>query len=377
MALYSSLLIPDALEWHEDPNYSFAVAGALTRAYQILKTAHHTLDGYLAAYAELAPYRDSRMAAQQRMHVDFSFALCYLGEDAIPQALDSLDRALEGGESLGDQPAQIELNYLAGQTSFMATEFANAHDYFLTGLESLQALAHDAAPIDSELAVDFLLRLSTISYQLGLHNYSGRLLEDASLIFTRWGSHSRLNTSTLDWNRIQHYRLAGNLDLALRTAIHTADDVEKLGSPSASGRIQTIVAEIASDIGNSYSLETATDARLHYVNLARPYAERARQLTTSAGDLVGNGLARLALLRLDRLRGIEHSRLPALHILERKAQRLHDPALLGRVWTAMADEFAAGGNIEWARKWYSKAQRHLEEYELIAMARLPLRARLR
>ena len=317
------------------------------------------------------------MAKQQRIHMDFALALCYLGEEEIALALGSLDNALEEGRMLGDLPAQIQLNHLSGLARFAGTQFSHAQENFLAGLEMLYAINDSVSFSGWDLIIELLTRLGALEYELGFFTDSEQFLREASSLLTARTPEDSMSAATIAWNFIQHHRSHGNLEHALKTAQSAGAIFAEREMPTASGRLQTIVADVALDLAESFSLEAETDARIAYITLARPYAQRGIEQTKSAGDLIGEGLARLAALRLDRLRGKERNRLASLNALERKARSIGDPALIGRLWTAQADEFAAAGNIEWARNRYYKAQRHLEEYELMAMARAPLRARLR
>jgi tetratricopeptide (TPR) repeat protein len=368
--LRSSLQVPDAPAWHIEPGYSAGAAGALTDAYRAIRYTRQSPDAYLHAYVALLPYRDRILCASQRLHVNYALALAYTGEDALPQALDRLERALETARSLGDAPAQAEITYLAGMDSFTLSRLADAHAYFAIGLTALRRLQRDARPVDPAFELEFLTRLAAMELELGSYLASRQHLAEASELLRAWAPENVRQVATIQWLDALLARSNGDFGHALGAAMASADVFSQLGSPSA-GRIHIVAAEIALDQAESFLPGSPGQGRPALIQLARTYATRAVSLVREADDPIGQGILQLARRRCDRLSGRAEGGLHVAEAVARRARRYGDVALLGRAHSALGDELVALGDPYAGRMWYYRAWRTLEEHELRAMAQWP------
>jgi hypothetical protein len=124
----------------------------------------------------------------------------------------------------------------------------------------------------------------------------------------------------------------------------------------------------------TFARQDAPGGRQAFATLAAPYARRALQLARETGDRIGALLARLAMLRANRMLGAAVSRIQAVETIVRAAKRAGDDAVLGRALTVLGEEFEAELSIDAACDCYQQAWRLLENHQLYAMALVPRRA---
>jgi hypothetical protein len=142
----------------------------------------------------------------------------------------------------------------------------------------------------------------------------------------------------------------------------------EIGTPAASGRIQSVVADIALDLAETFPPGAhGGGARSAFVTLAGPYIERALGLTRESQDVGGEGMALLAHARYSRARRLNEDRLPAIEGVLRTARRLGDVALLAQAHTALGSELTARHESEAALVCYRQVLDALQGSDVPAL----------
>src|SRR5262249_53753813 len=204
---------------------------------------------------------------------------------------------------LADHAALAELSNLAGAASYMLTEFADARAYYAEGIHAARMLEEPAGPADPIFEIDLLVALSGLDFELGDFARAALTLTEAQWLLDRWAPGACAEEAGIAWISAQIARTTGQPAEGLPLAMKAAHILSQLGSANASGRIQTIVADIALDLAETFPLAGYPRLRDAFVSQAQPYATRAIQLAETSGDITGKGLAQLALQRCQRLRG--------------------------------------------------------------------------
>lgn len=375
--LRSSLQTADALSWREEAGYSHEAAAALGKAYVALGRTRSDPHAYRRAYAAVIGLQTHRLSLQQRMNVEFVLAQAYASEGDYPQAKSSAETALEITELLDDSSAQIELRFLRGSISQASIRLREACSDYEIGLSLLRELRRDdrtPQPVDPEYEIDLLIRLAGVTIELSDYDTGLASLERAHMLHTVWTPDARTSASYIAWLTAQLMRYHGELDEAVTTITSAANLLRDDDSPINKGRVQSLVAETALDRVEAGMVAGVTEDRETLLSVAAPSARRALALAKGIGDSTGAHIARLALLRIDRLRGVPDNRLPAIEKALRHARKTDDAALTGRALTALGDDHIAKGEREAARVCYRRAWRLLEEHELLSMAAAPRRA---
>ena len=182
------------------------------------------------------------------------------------------------------------------------------------------------------------------------------------------------------------------LSVALQQAVAAVDLFLYHGSPINRGRAHNLLAESALDayelahepqsspnvwVPGAEAIAQASLSPASLLTQARRAAAIALKTAHEVRDPLGATSAKLALRRVSRLarRGCQDGTgVAAVEKLLATARRLGDPALLGRVEVALADELLANGRPEAARTMYSNALRQFEEHYLGGLAVWPRRA---
>jgi hypothetical protein len=308
------------------------------------------------------------------MNSEFILAQAYASEENLAEAADSTETALEVAHMLKDQPAEVELQYLRGNVADAELEIAQARDYYTASLQTLRSLAVDATPIDPAYELTLLIRATAMSFELAHYDAAYSYLSEALVLRDGWLPEAKKESAYIVWLGAQLLRWQGGLNEALSTAIAAADQLLNSGPLMMAGRIQTIVAETALDLADTFARQDAPGGRQAFATLARPYARRAVQLAHETSDRIGALLARLVAARVDRLLTTSGSRIQVVEAIVRAAKRAGDDAVLGRALTVLGKEFEAELSLDAACDCYQQAWQLLENHQLYAMALVPRRA---
>jgi hypothetical protein len=374
--------MPDCfLDHHDDPvtraeeDYSRFVADDLSHAYRAI-----TRRDRRTALQHLEFAEGASMSRRQRTRLHYLLGMCLLEERALLRARDQLARALDQLEALGeDEPlALARVAFLAADVESNMEEFGRAADLSAIAQEALRRLRTQAGaapdPTDLTLEIDVLLEASKQTFFVEQYEDSVRLLEDArSLLVPAMDRRSRSDTELkqrgeIEWIAATQDRWRGEPWPALGRALAASRIHELLGEPRNQGRILTVVADIVLDL-LEYDLAGAPKPdRETFLALASLNAERAIGLCRSDDDPIGAEQGRLAKMRYLRVRKDTADRIPAIEKVARKAEELHDRALLAQAMTALGFEASARGDDEGALDYHRQAVALLENTDMRALA---------
>jgi tetratricopeptide (TPR) repeat protein len=385
--LRSWLHVADHPSWHHEPLYSPLLAQALAIAYDQLHFARHRPDPYFATFAALVPFRDLLVCPEQRLNLEYALASAFTGDDSRSEAIACLSSAWETAEHLHDWGAQAELGYLEGSLWIYESQFRDAYSAYQDALESLRRLARDEIPADPSFELDLILQLAGCACEMGWFPDCLRLLDEAYSLRATWAREEAPEAANLAWIDANLARVTGKPLQALSQASAAADLLLSHGRPINRGRVHIVLAESALDV---FELTSATSRVPNSANLqaeaghvpspttllaqARQAARYALAVAQEVSDPVGVGLARLSLRRATRISRPPRGDSGGIGSVERllgKARRLRDPALQGRVESALADELLAAGYPDAARVMYQRAMRRLEEHYFVSLALRP------
>src|SRR5262249_19423475 len=348
--------------------------------------AQHCLTGADAAPLEvriaeflLLIHRHRHMAVRQRLSLEYLLAWAAERQDDLHGAIEHLDTTLDLAESLRDQPGYSELAWRAGTASHQLGYYADAHHYYsiaLTALRALNPTLRQGDSVSTRLELDLVLRLASVEFELTAFPAAARRLEDATALLRPLGPSARMQAASLDWIHAVLCRWQGEHALALQAAVRAADDLEQLAAPDLLARIQLVVVDIALDMVERFPYSSTSLAHTSHLALAQPYVHSALQLTRRAGDPAGEGMARLALHRWQRLESRAINGVAAVEAVARAATMEENMGLLGRAQTALGDEFMLQGEREAALTCYRSAREILERHKFRALAIWPQRALL-
>lgn len=368
-----SIHIADDPSWWGLPGYSPHVATTLVGAYRELKHGTRTLSAYEDILRAVKPLTAQPMAWPQRLRVEYVLGMCCAGLDVYTDALRHLGAALAIAADERDRAAYAEVAFLSGSIKNGAGHFsAGMTDQALcvTTTRELreQAIAagQSAGPLIS-LEMLALISLSTAQFMRAYFDDSLNMLGQATRLFNG-DPLSDLAAANITWMRAIHDRWKGSLDSALAHAQRAAEIYARSGPPAGYGRIQAIVADIAMDLAESFPAVAPNYGRDAYLTLARPYVERALALAREQHDQGGEGIALLAVTRVNRLAsaGLSNT-LPTVESVLSLADDLRNPELRAQAYFALGQEFAARGEHARARSCYRLALAELDETEGVAM----------
>lgn len=374
--LRTSLDIPDPSEWRHEVGYRPQLVPALATAYWHLAHATENRDAYFNAYCVIVPQRNLPMSIRQRMRVEYVLAQAYAGEQALTQALTSLIDAQDMASLMQDASASILLSFLAGAICHWHTQFIEARARYETALRTLRSLEADTGPLDSELEIELLTRIAGLDCELAELDAAEAHVSEAYTLIAVWcpaTPKAPAQRAVLAWVNAVLLHWRGHPDLALPLAIAAADGLAQEEVTSSFARIGGTVADIALDFAETFSSMESPLLRESIVRRAHAYAQRALDASRASTDDVGAGIARLALIRCQRLLGRGPHRLDEIARIERRAQHLGDIGLRGRAQVALGDELRIVGNAEAARERYYVARSLFEEHDFRVLRTWPQR----
>ena len=370
--LDSSLDVPDDLRSRGEPGHADTVAAILMIAYGCLK-----LRLYRKACACVTHCLARPMSYRQRMRVFYVLAMSAVGERDLSAAAIFLDEALGLAIRLDDLGACAELAYLHASVSSERQEFGVAADYCDVSLEALHMLGDSAnGPVDAAFELDVLVGLSVHDFLRGRYDTSMACVAEARRLIPL-APKRPLPAAAIEWMAALLDRWRGDLSGALRHAMAASEVYAGSGALSLDARIQSVVADIALDLAESFPTDGPHHARDAFVELASPYAKRAVQLAREAQSAADEGLSLLTRARYRRARGRNTEGIPTIEAVAHQADQLGDVPLLGQAHTALGNELAARGETEAALNCYRTALDVLARSDASAMAVWPRRALLR
>jgi tetratricopeptide (TPR) repeat protein len=362
--LLDSLGLPDHPRWQAcDDDYSAAVARALIDAYEFMASRSDRVASYLKAHEAVFPFRNARMAVEQRVRVSYVLGKARAANNEYRSAIDWLDRALEVATLLHARRAQAELYYLRGTVHRAINGCDESAADHLGCLDVLDDLRERCALLDAALEFDARVALAAMLLMLGRYPDAREHLEVAEPLLP-YPLDSGLRSATLSWMRALVYRWDERPDRALVYAQAAAAAYAVERSPQA-GRLSLIAADCALDLAVLFP--RASQPWVALVEQARSAAEGGLSLARAAGDESGEEVALLSVARVDRMTGRNIALLPTLESVVYTAERLDDISLVVQAQTALGDELATREYVTSALNVYDTAVRTAERSQVPAM----------
>lgn len=376
-----SLRISDHPRWRDDDGYSSDVAVALSLAYQDLKRQPHQTEAFLSAYKRVIAHAQSSMSVRQHLHVCYVLATAYIADDEYGLGLRMLDTGLDLAESLHDDGALIELLYLRGSAYRALSLFREAADDYAVCIAILrdqteEYQTEEAATVDPALELQLLVQWAGFEFMLMRFDVAEILLGQAERLIPKVPGCS-MEAATIGWIRALLFRWSGAPERALRYAIATEDVYATAGPAASASRIQTIVADTALDLAETFPNGVRSDAGAACATIANRYAKRALASSRKVKDEGGLGVALLACARYDLMRGRNVDTRASIERVIRMAERLDDACLRVDAQTAMGHDIEARQNLDSALSAYRSAHEIAIAYNVPAMGVWAQRAILR
>jgi tetratricopeptide (TPR) repeat protein len=352
-----SLHVPDDPAWHLDAKYSPAVARALVRAYAVLRSGPRDVAHYQSARAYVATCLRYPMMPSQYLRVLYVLALAHAAAEDTTQAIAHLDDALDLAVRLADTGALIELFYLRGALNGKRWHYraaADDQDACLSLLRDLGPAADAYRAPDTAFTLDVLLDLAASEFMVTHYDQSSRHLDEARPLVGQVPNHQR-QAATFEWLNALLLRWRGEPERALGPAMAAADVIAGLHAPESTARIQSIVAEIALDIAETFPAGGSYQGREALLTLAEPYAHSAATLASESGNVSVEGIALIAKCRWQRLRQPDTNVIPIIESVRRAAQQHDDLPLLVQSITALGRELEIQGDHTGALQCYRQA----------------------
>jgi tetratricopeptide (TPR) repeat protein len=366
----SSLHVADAPAWRLAPGYSPIVANALVTAYRVLSRSRDA-KRYDRAYTTVVRLVDTPMAVRQRVHVLYVCGMAQVAVGEYASALRWLDKALDLASSLGATGDIAELLFLRGAVLRALLRLKDAAADYAACLALLREESAGSGPSDAPFELAVLSQLAGFTYYLGQIDRSEQLLRDARKLAPLAPGHL-VDAATTEWIQAHIFRARSQPELALRPALAAADIYLDAGQPTSAARIQILVAEIALDLADHFTIGSARSA---FAKLGHAHTQVAKGLAKEAGDAIGEALAALASARYSRLCGRNENRIARLERVAHTAQQLDDSALLAQAVTALGDELASLGEKEQALNRYRDVISVLDRSDMPTLS-LPARRAL-
>jgi hypothetical protein len=339
--MHSSLDSPDDDAWRTLPDYSPVVASELKHAYAAL----HWRGDAPQAEAHARPCLQYTMAEPQRLRVCYVLALAAAAAHQMHAALHWTDLAAESADQMEDHSALVALLYLRGALNFTVIALPEALQDITDGRAELRRLEERGAAPDTAAHFEFLTNSALLQFYLAHPTETARLLDEArNLVPYLDAADIGRDIARIPWLRALLCRWGGEPERAMRYGLEAArhyDDGNLSGSAAGSAvRIHLEVAEAMLDFAATLPLGTDRNMLLQ---MSRPHITSAVRTARAAGDDVGEALAELRAIRLDRFMTGNRDRVATIEALVGRASDLDDGMLRAQTLTALGDEWHARG----------------------------------
>jgi tetratricopeptide (TPR) repeat protein len=292
-------------------------------------------------------------------------------------AITSLNHALELAEELEDAQASARCMYYLGCVWRGNKNYMEAAKHFNDSLAFLERL-HDtpttvgAASAASALELDVLCALAGQEFLLAHFEVAEQHLAAVQRLADT-APEARLGATTIFWVSALLQRWRGEPTCALASATHAADILHAARDRRNEGRLQSVIAEIALDLAETFSADPSASARRAFITTAGSCVARARRLAQETDDTIGTQQANLYGVRLSRMCHRSEDRRAAIDTVLRYAEKHDDNLLAAQAYTSLGHELEAGGDHDGATNTYHKALKAVEQSGASAYAVWPLR----
>lgn len=361
---------PDDASWRQDEDYSPAVAEALHCAHEHI--AENPGDGrsYADALKCLEPIVAAPMSRRQRLATLFIISMAYANTDQPTPALEPIDEALELALELDVEPAQLDLLLLRASVNRYVHQMPDAVDDLRACLDlfSIHSEHRDFSATELAMRLEAVLRLAYAEFLVGHFASAEQLLQKAATLIPQVPK-DHLAQFTLAWTRALLLRWRGDYELALTSAMEAADGYAIHGTRAMTGRVCSVVGEIALDLAERFRNNHQSLAFDTFLALAEPYIVRAVELAAADDHGSTETMAFITNSRFQLLRGEGGSgkRIAWLEELAHLGAEHQDSAILTQAYTQLGREYEAKGDLSAAKRWYQRALAVLNESKMVAL----------
>jgi tetratricopeptide (TPR) repeat protein len=356
--LTSSLRYPDTLAEQDESLHNEAVAHLLSRAYSCLQQAKSVADAYVEAHAFAKACFAYDMSKRQLMRVHYAYGTASLGLSEHYEGIVQLNEAIERAAELPDPGAYAQLAYLAADASRNLCCHSAAVDYAKVALGILRFLADGRESIDPKFESNVLICLATSEFTLALYSSAENHLQQARCL-TSSLHHDLVPLAAVSMLESLLFRWRGQPELGLHHALAATDIFNQMPESPISllvlGRASSVVTDIALDLAGSFPSAPTSSASTAYVELARPYINKAIQTARQIKDTGGLHVAMLIQARFDCLTGRKLNRVRTIERVIQHAQKNSDKVLQTQGFTALGREYTGLGRQEEALHCYRRA----------------------
>jgi tetratricopeptide (TPR) repeat protein len=345
----SSLHYPDRPEWKRESDYQDVVAALLTEIFDDLNHPNHIDEPYQHALARAEYCLTLSMSLRQRMLVKWAQSMGYIGLMEWRQGSDCLDDALELAEQLGDVPSCAEIAFFNGSACSADLNYESARDYNSHALSLLQELSGSEQSIHPDFEARILLNLASSDFTLEMYEDAQAHIAQAHILIELPLTHAPQDAlrsrqlANLYWIEAILQRWIGIPEMALHLALKAYDLYSQASSPTLLSQLATIssvTAETALDLAETISSNPVSDARIAYLEVARPYVEAALKAAHAAQDDLAAGLALLTDIRYRIVRSEPVDFESLTTAVLKTADDRHNPAVAIQAYTTLGRAFA-------------------------------------
>jgi tetratricopeptide (TPR) repeat protein len=363
----SCLHVPDASLWQYDDAYNPSVARLLSYAHTHLTASDEERSDPSLPDMLIRPALGYRMSKRQRLIAYYLLAQAAMNRDELGGAIESLDEAYALATELLEVGALAELARLRGIACQHLQRFAEAADASWDCLVLMRDPRAGFGPDDLTTEAEIRIVVAQSEFLRGDYALADIVLSDAEALVD---CRADLDTIRLHiaWTRALLHRWRGEYSTALPIAMEVAEAFSARGSPSLSGRIETVVADLSMDRAQTFANDPASSIRSTFLTISKKYLDSSEaMLLKSPEDVGGAAMAELARIRLSRLTGKNEDRLSAILALEQVWRKVPDGSLVIQALTARGEELMARGERESGLAAFRQAVDLAEHSQVAAM----------
>jgi tetratricopeptide (TPR) repeat protein len=383
MKMNNPIDLPDRSDVSHERGYS-AAAGTLAHARAFLDARKLVRTAELERVtARLKCLASKPMSRHQRLALrELLGRAANAGEACdLDLAITSLNQALQLAKELRDAPASARCMYHLGcvqRGRRGKTHHAQAAKYFADSLAIIERLRDSpatecaGATAAASLELDVLCALAGQEFLLAHYEAAEQHLAAAGRLADT-APEPRLGAATLLWVSALIQRWQGEPTCALASAAQAADILHAARDRRNAGRLQSVIAEIALDLAETFSADPSAAARRAFTTMAGTCVERAQRLAHETGDAIGIQQANLYRARHSRMCHRSEDRRTAIDTVLRYAEKHGDSLLATQAYTSLGHELEANGDRGSATNTYRKALKAAEQSGAPAYTVWPLR----
>lgn len=342
--IISTLSTSGSEDEKNDPGYSSEIARILCSIYAAVAKENYSEIGELT---ERHMYQE--MSVRQHLRMHYMHGIYYQWKRDFEQILHSAQAAFPYAGKINDLAAYVTIAMLAASACHNLQKFDQAHDYFLQAQSHLKLLKLDQKDQGME-EFAIVKGLAIEAFHLVKYEDSQMYLDLAQKL-VRYTKPWKQNSASIAWVSALILRYQGKLREAEKYISLAEELYDPAQNPLEWGRLHVAKAEIILDVAFSeeyeqnspemQEVEQAVLQTLHY--------------TEAAVDIHGQGMAKLAMARFQRLNRKNVQFASFLAGAETIAEELSDHIILCNIYTERAYFFDQMNDPANALYWYTRA----------------------